>query len=151
MFPEGGTSNGKYLIAFKKGAFVSERCVKPIVLDYRAGTLSPAWDIVPFFPLAVMQLSLFISGKCNVIELPPFKPNEWLFQNHADKGKDRWEIYAWAVRQVMAKAGNFELNNQAYREKLRYEAIMGQREMPKIVSAETEPLLSKQQLDVEAN
>ena len=73
--------------------------------------ISPAWDVVPFFPLCILNLSLFLSSKCNIIELPPFKPNEWLFQTHADKGKDRWEIYAWAVREVMAKAGNFQLSD----------------------------------------
>lgn len=105
--------------------------------------LSPAWDVVPFLPLALMQLSLFYSAKVNVIELPPFQPNEYLFQTHANKGKDKWEIFAWAVRECMADAGNLIKNSQPYREKLHYEAIMGQRSMPKIGPSETEPLLNK--------
>jgi hypothetical protein len=34
VFAEGGTTNGSAIIKFKKGAFVSEKRVKPIVLNY---------------------------------------------------------------------------------------------------------------------
>ena len=40
--------------------------------------------------------------------MPPFTPNEEMLEKHADKGKEDWEIYAWCVRDAMAKAGNFE-------------------------------------------
>jgi hypothetical protein len=29
-----------------------------------------------------------------------------LFEKHSDKGYERWEIYAWAIREIMSKAGN---------------------------------------------
>ena len=45
--------------------------------------------------------------KCTVHVLPDFQPNEYLFETHKDKGTERWEIYAWAVRDIMMKAGNF--------------------------------------------
>ena len=35
--------------------------------------------------------------------MAPFLPNEYLFKTHADKGKEKWEIFAWAVRDVMVK------------------------------------------------
>lgn len=124
VFPEGGTSNGKYLLSFKKGAFASLKAVKPVVLQYSSGILNPAYDIIPFLPFVLMQLSLFDFG-CIVKELPPFVPNEYLFKTHADKGKDKWEIYAWAVRDVMAKVGNLEKSELPYREKLRYEVVLG--------------------------
>jgi hypothetical protein len=63
---------------------------------------SPAWDVLPFLPLCFMQLSLFYCATVTVTELPPFQPNEWLFTHHADKGKEKWEIFAWATREVMA-------------------------------------------------
>lgn len=37
-------------------------------------------------------------------ELPPFIPNDYLFETHKDKGTEKWEIYAWAVRDAMSKA-----------------------------------------------
>jgi hypothetical protein len=41
--------------------------------------------------------------------LPPFKPNEHLWEVHKDKGAEQWEIFAWAIRDVMARFGNFKL------------------------------------------
>ena len=40
--------------------------------------------------------------------MPPFEPNEYLFEKHADKGNERWEIFAWAVRDAMMKSGDFQ-------------------------------------------
>lgn len=57
--------------------------------------------------------------------LPPFKPNEYLFENHKDKGTANWEIFAWAVRDIMSIAGPIEKSDQTYREKLEYEQVLG--------------------------
>jgi len=57
-------------------------------------------------------MSLFYSAHCDVVELPVFKPNDYLFKTHADKGKERWEIIGWAVREVMAKGGELKLSEQ---------------------------------------
>lgn len=78
IFPEGGTTNGKQIMSFKRGAFASLRAIKPVVLKYNPGTLSPAWDVIPFLPLAIMQFSLFYF-RCDVYNLPVFKPNDYLF------------------------------------------------------------------------
>lgn len=85
IFPEGGTSNGKYLLAFKRGAFSSLRTVKPVVIKYEYGVMSPAFDVIPFFSLIIMQLSVF-NIKAVVYELPAFVPNQYLFNTHKDKG-----------------------------------------------------------------
>ena len=55
--------------------------------------------------------------------LPVFKPNDYLFEKHADKG-ERWEVFAWAVRDVMLKTGGFKPCDQSLREKLAYEKYM---------------------------
>jgi hypothetical protein len=36
--------------------------------------------------------------------LPLFVPNEYLYETHKDKGTEKWEIYAWAVRDIIAKS-----------------------------------------------
>jgi len=79
IFPEGGTTNGTSILNLKRGAFESMRPVQPVVLKYGWGlsTLSPAWDVTPFLPLAILHLSL-IGYSCEVIELPVFVPNEYL-------------------------------------------------------------------------
>ena len=56
--------------------------------------------------------------------MPDFQPNEYLFKTHADKGSERWEIYAWAVRDIMMKTGNFESNDQPLKLKIQYEKYM---------------------------
>ena len=72
--------------------------------------MSPAFDVVDFLPLFFMNLCCW-GTKCAVNVMPDFEPNEYLFRTHADKGKDRWEIYAWALRDVMAKHGDFHLSD----------------------------------------
>ena len=89
VFPEGGVSNGRHLLTFKKGAFIANKTVQPIVLDYKYDDFSPAYDIMPFMPLPIF-------GMChgwvrvNVKVLPPFTPNEYLYSTHADKGEENW-------------------------------------------------------------
>jgi hypothetical protein len=50
--------------------------------------------------------------------MPDFLPNDYLFETHQDKGEERWEIFAWAVRDAMMKAGNFEQCDLPIRVKL---------------------------------
>jgi hypothetical protein len=38
---------------------------------------------------------------------------------------EKWEIYAWAVRDAMSKASGLTKNESAYREKLEYEEALG--------------------------
>ena len=40
-------------------------------------------------------------------ELPAFSPNEYMYETHADKGDEKWEIFAWAIRDLLAKRGGF--------------------------------------------
>jgi hypothetical protein len=68
-------------------------------------------------------------------------PNDYLFETHANKGKDKWEIYAWAIREVMTTAGDIEKDDSQYREKLQYESLLGFRKPPKVTASEKEPLI----------
>lgn len=123
IFAEGGTSNGTGIVSFKKGAFFAEKTVRPIFIKYGYHTLNPAFDTIEFLPLAIMTLSwgLFTF---EVTVLPDFTPNEFLFEQHAEKGQERWEIYAWAVRDIIIKAGKFEECRQQMRHKIIYENYM---------------------------
>jgi hypothetical protein len=55
--------------------------------------------------------------------MPPFVPNAYMLDKHRDKGKD-WEIYAWCVRDAIAKAGGFGLCDQGFKDKILYENFM---------------------------
>ena len=43
-----------------------------------------------------------------------------------------WEVYAWAVRDIMSKASGLSKNDQPYREKLQYETVLGYRSAEKV-------------------
>lgn len=51
---------------------------------------------------------------------PPFQPTEYLFTKHNEKGESKAEIYAWAVRDIMAKTQGLELNELKYPDKKAY-------------------------------
>ena len=57
----------------------------PIVIRYTYGVMSVAYDVVPFFPLSLMNLCLLCDVKCEILVLPTFVPNEYLYNTHADK------------------------------------------------------------------
>lgn len=73
-------------------------------MKYKWNYVSPTWEGMPFIAHAALMV-MCGPYHCTVNVLPPFMPNDYLYEKHADKGKDKWEIYAWAVRDVMAKFG----------------------------------------------
>lgn len=46
---QGTTTNGKYMLPFKTGAFLAGAPVQPVILKYGPDTVSPAWDSVTAF------------------------------------------------------------------------------------------------------
>lgn len=117
IYPEGTTSDGTFLYSFKKGAFLNEKKICPMILKYSSGSaVDPCWDIVGIKPMIVLQLSWYCHS-CHLYQLPDFEPNEYLFETHKDKGATRWEIYAWAMREIMMEHGGFESCSLTFREK----------------------------------
>lgn len=123
MFCEGATTNGTSLLKFRRGAFIGEKRVTPIYMKYPVKGFSTAYDVVDFLPLCIMNLC-WAGLKCEINIMPDFEPNDYLFKKHADKGNERWEIFAWAVRDVMAKTGEFELSNLKLQDKVDYYKYM---------------------------
>ena len=58
--------------------------------------------------------------QCEITLLPVFQPNAYLWNTHADKGDEKWKIYAWAVRDVMSKVGGFGKSDLTFSEKKVY-------------------------------
>ena len=88
---------------FKRGAFEAGTSIKPVCHRYEYGLVSPQWNDMCQFALMIMMLSQIGFNTVNVYSMPIFIPNEYLYKTHADKAKDRAEIYAWAVRDAMSK------------------------------------------------
>jgi len=140
VFAEGGTSNNSALLKFKKGAFIGEKRTKPIFMKWNVGTVHPAYDTIEVLVLAILQLS-WTCMKVNIYEMPDFEPNEYLFETHKDKGKERWEIYAWALRDAMMKQGGFNSCDMPMKNKIHYEKYMQM--FPKVNS----PFLELESMD----
>jgi len=98
IFPEGTTSNGEYLISFKKGAFMHLTPVKIYAVKYTNPNYSPAFDslgIAKSFLFALLQFRNSIT----VYDLGVFDPT---YLNL--KSEDDWPIYAEKVKSIMLKA-----------------------------------------------
>ena len=85
------------------------KSISPHVINYTWNRVSPTWDSMSFLAHAPIMYC-YGTYKCVVTILPTFVPTKYLFETHKDKGKEDWEIYAWAVRDVMAKVGGFGKN-----------------------------------------
>lgn len=105
-------------------------------MKYKYNLVSPAFDIMEFLPLAILQLS-WACFTCDVWVLPDFQPNEYLFETHQDKGTERWQIFAWAIREIICEEGDFQKCDITLRKKFEIEAFMqmkpGSKEPEKII------------------
>merc|ERR1712083_533675 len=97
------------------------RSVQPVFIklsDSYVHLTTEGGDLVPLAILMMCDLG-FRSAKVHI--MPPFTPNDKMLEIHADKGKEDWEIYAWCVRDAIAKAGNFvKRDNQPLKERYEY-------------------------------
>lgn len=126
IFPEGCSTNGEYLITFKKGAFASLMPVKPLLNVPK----SLRGDSTMGYCINMWHWG-FIVFQCvwmhfEHTELPVFAPNEYFWKHHWD-GKDpeeRWKVYANAVREVMAEVGGFKLSDATMEDKLAYKNLV---------------------------
>lgn len=71
IFPEGGMSNGKGIIKFKRGGFQNEKAVRPVFLKYRWSNTSPDWTMEGI-PLIILLLSTPQCITVTVNEMPVF-------------------------------------------------------------------------------
>jgi len=75
IFPEGTTTNGKYIISFKTGAFVGGHPVKPVCIRYLAQHFSPTWESIGGIQHIFKLLSQLVNY-CEIIWLPVYYPSK---------------------------------------------------------------------------
>ena len=121
IFPEGTTTNGKYILKFKKGAFYALLPIKPqiILLDdnlnysVAIGVGSTGFN---YFR------SLCYSGcKMYLYELPVIRPTEFMWQNYSNLANEKWEIFAEVTRKIMCEISGLTPSNKNYRDSKNYE------------------------------
>ena len=54
------------------------------------------------------------------VELPIMTPNEYMFNNFKDYGKEKWEIYAEVAREIIGTLGGFKKSNKDFTDSARY-------------------------------
>ena len=128
IFAEGMTSNGTHLLPFKRGAFESMRTITPCFFQMTSGQISPTYEVIDFLPLLGLLLSSLYFRYAVTTIMPDFTPNAWMLENHADKGQEPWEIYAWCLRDAMAKHSGFKTLDEklSLKDKLEFFALMGE-------------------------
>ena len=92
LFPEGTTTNGRFMLPFKTGAFLAGVPLRPVVIRYHAGRFSPSWETLT----APRHIYLLISNPVHSVtcyELPVHVPTE--------EEKEDPKLYAANVRKTM--------------------------------------------------
>ena len=111
VFPEGTTSNGKFLMHFHRGAFVPGVAVKPCYLRYSFTQFNPAYESV----LAPYHLFRFLTqfvNYCELVMLPVYNPSE------AEKADPL--LYAHNVREAISKHSGLPVSESELKDKKDY-------------------------------
>jgi lysophosphatidylcholine acyltransferase/lyso-PAF acetyltransferase len=88
LFPEGTTTNGKYILKFKRGAFYNLLPIKPQII-LLGNNLNYSVAIGVGSPVMNYFRSLCYFGcQINLCELPVIKPTEYMFEKYADLGEE---------------------------------------------------------------
>ena len=115
LFPEGTTTNGRYLLPFKSGAFLTGAPVQPVLLRYRWRRFSPAWETISaarHFFLTFSQLYQSLE----LVYLPVYEPNA---AERADPA-----LYAAGVRAAMLAASGLEASPLTLADKRAYQTAL---------------------------
>ncbi|GFR48524.1 hypothetical protein Agub_g10419 [Astrephomene gubernaculifera] len=112
LFPEGTTTNNRFMLPFKRGAFVAGVPVQPLVLKYdTSGRFSPTWDSMPGHKHIFLTMTEF-SYRVTCYVLPLYTPSE---EEKADPA-----LYAENVRQMMGKYGKIATCEDTFADKLAF-------------------------------
>ena len=129
IFPEGTTNSGRHLLPFKKGAFNALLPLKPTII---------LPNLYPNFHLAVgssdvgcnyLRSLSNLYNKVEYYELPVLKPNDYMYQNFGNLGKEKWEIYAEVAREIMCKLGGFEKHEFGIKDSFRYCSCLDKKQL----------------------
>ena len=108
IYPEGVTTNGEFILPFKKGAFVNLEPIKICSLKYNGpGEFSS--DVTS----TSINTTFFIlccgapNGSVTLTEFPTFAPNEYFWNNHQDIEKEeKWQTYSRVLRKIIRDREN---------------------------------------------
>ena len=106
---------------FKRGSFVANVAVQPCTIHAKENDVTACFGIVRGIDNAFLTSCEFKLIPVEIKRYPAFVPNEWMYTEYRKtipegETMQKWEVYAHAVRDFMAKAGKFELTDLSMRE-----------------------------------
>jgi len=123
IFPEGTTSNGEYMLSFKKGAFATGTPLKMYGIKYTNKRFSPAFDTLGIGKLFLFALLQFWNS-VTIYDLGVFNPEHLNL-----KGEEDWTTYAEKIKFVFVKALNLKSIDMGYQDMVAYQKeLMGDSE-----------------------
>lgn len=114
IFPEGTTSNGEYILSFKKGAFANLTPVKMYALNYEKKSYSPALDSLgtgKSFIFTMLQLY----NSVTIYDLGNFYPDHLGLKTEED-----WPAYAKKVKDIYLKLLGKKPTEMGFADKMTY-------------------------------
>jgi 1-acyl-sn-glycerol-3-phosphate acyltransferase len=121
LFPEGTTTNGKFLLKFKKGAFFALLPVKPLIINIDQNAdfhlsigVAPVWT-------KSLRSHNYLTNKIIHIDFPVIRPTKFMFEKYKHLGNEKWEIFAEVSRLIMCELGNLTPSNKTFRDSKIYE------------------------------
>ena len=77
----------------------------------------PGIESIPYGVSVLFCACSFDIIRAEVVVYPVFQPNDYLYEKHKDKGEEKWEIYAWACRDLISKVGGFGKHDISFKAK----------------------------------
>lgn len=107
------------------------RTVQPTFVKLSDSSVKLTTEGADLLVIAILFFTDLGFRRSTVYVMPPFTPNDEMLNLHYDKGKEDWEIYAWCVRDAMAKAGGFvKRDNAPIKERYEYyEFLAGRKDV----------------------
>ena len=124
LFPEGTTTNGRYILKFKRGAFYSLLPIKPqIILLNKNENMSLAVGVGSVAYHYLRSLCYF-RHYMYYVDLPVIKPTDFMWENYKHFGNEKWEIYAEVTRKIMCEVSGLQESDKNFRDSQRYEKAL---------------------------
>ena len=121
LFPEGTTTNGQYILKFKRGAFYALLPIKPQIILLDKNLNYSVGIGVSSAPFNYFRSLAYFGCNVNLCELPVIKPTEYMWEHYSDLGNEKWEIYAEVTRKIMCEIGGLTPSDKTFRNNKYYE------------------------------
>lgn len=124
IFPEGTITSGRYLIKFKRGAFVSLLPVKPLIQLLRKNEQFESASGALALIYHIIVSANYHYTPVDFLELPVIAPTEFMYNNYKCFGNEKWEIFMNVCRHIMSECSGLELKESGYSDKLDYLSLI---------------------------